>query len=100
MGEFKNHDNYNGVFPGRKNTDWQLEFTESNDLADHKLDEDDLLIFYPTTNKEYAGLMDNINEHEIKIINAKNPYWRENGFMFSDPEGYKIVISPLRKTLD
>ena len=31
LGEFKDHDNYDGVFLGHKNSDWHLEFTVSQE---------------------------------------------------------------------
>jgi catechol 2,3-dioxygenase-like lactoylglutathione lyase family enzyme len=31
IGEFKNHNNYDGVFLGNKSADWHLEFTTSLD---------------------------------------------------------------------
>ena len=46
IGEFKDHNNYDGVFMGIKNTSWHLEFTVSGEQPDHHPDEDDLLVFY------------------------------------------------------
>lgn len=96
LGEFKGHNAYDGVFLGLQNADWHLEFTESNKQADHEFDEDDLLVFYPSTNAEYQQLKNRIKAHEIERIASKNPYWNTNGLMFLDPDGYRIVISPLR----
>ena len=39
---------------------------------------------------------DYIEKNNIKKIVAKNPYWQENGITIKDPDGYRIVISPLK----
>lgn len=96
LGGFQNHNNYDGVFIGKSGLDWHFEFTESNDKANHHFDEDDILVLYPNTILEYNNLLDSVSNNNISIITSKNPYWNENGKMFLDPDGYRIVISPLR----
>ncbi|WP_245856786.1 hypothetical protein [Lutibacter flavus] len=49
LGSFENHEKYDGVFLGIKGMSWHLEFTKSNERADHKFDDDDILVFYPKT---------------------------------------------------
>ncbi|WP_445722758.1 VOC family protein [Flavobacterium sp.] len=93
LGEFKNHAGYNGVFIGKPNLDWHLEFTVSDDEIIHSFNEDDILVFYPETAEDYKLNIENIQKLNICFINAKNPYWDENGKMILDPDGYRIVIS-------
>lgn len=93
LGEFKNHAGYNGVFIGKPNLDWHLEFTISDDEIIHSFNEDDILVFYPETAEDYKLNIENIQKQNICFINAKNPYWDENGKMILDPDGYRIVIS-------
>lgn len=95
LGSFVNHDNYDGIFIGKPNLDWHLEFTKSNDLANHVFDEDDILVFYPKTILNYNYLIKNLLSGNCSTITSKNPYWNENGKMFLDPDGYRIVISDL-----
>jgi catechol 2,3-dioxygenase-like lactoylglutathione lyase family enzyme len=96
LGEFRDHQTYNGVFFGKPHLNWHLEFTESPDEAQHHFDEDDLLVFYPETKEEYQKILQNIEKHQLKILSAKNPYWNENGTLIHDPDGFGIIISPLR----
>ncbi|CAM4185724.1 MULTISPECIES: VOC family protein [Flavobacterium] len=93
LGEFKNHAGYNGIFIGKPNLDWHLEFTVSDDEIIHSFNEDDILVFYPETAEDYKLNIENIQKQNICFINAKNPYWDENGKMILDPDGYRIVIS-------
>lgn len=43
-------------------------------------------------------LLSRFYDNNITTIKAINPYWNENGQMFQDPDGYRIVISPLKAT--
>jgi hypothetical protein len=65
-------------------------------LAEHHFDEDDLMVFYPSTMSAYQMLIQRIKDHKIEEVAAKNPYWRENGTTIVDPDGYRIVISPFK----
>lgn len=93
LGEFKNHSEYDGIFLGKVNQDWHLEFTQTKVLVEHTFDEDDILVFYPKTLSEFNDIIENLNKFDIRIVQAKNPYWQENGICFEDPDGYKIVLA-------
>jgi len=96
LGSFENHDNYDGVFLGKQNLDWHLEFTQSDEIVEFNFNEDDILVFYPETILEYNPLIENINKNNISFIEPKNPYWVENGKMILDSDGYRILISKLK----
>jgi hypothetical protein len=96
LGSFENHNNYDGIFIGKPNLDWHLEFTKSNELANHHFDEDDILVLYPETLFEYNCMIESVLRNNISILISKNPYWNENGKMFLDPDGFHIVISNLK----
>ncbi|WP_313384106.1 VOC family protein [Chishuiella sp.] len=96
LGEFKNHDNYDGIFLGKKNENWHLEFTTSIEQANHYSDEDDCLVFYVNTKNEYDEIIHRIHQNNISIINSKNPYWNLNGVTIKDPDGFNVIISPLK----
>jgi catechol 2,3-dioxygenase-like lactoylglutathione lyase family enzyme len=96
LGGFQNHNHYDGIFIGKPDLDWHFEFTKSESKANHTFDEDDVFVIYPSSEFEYKNLMDRILEQNISIITSKNPYWNENGKMIQDPDGFRIVISPLK----
>ena len=93
---FENHNDYSGVFIGKPNHDWHLEFTASKDKAEHKPDVDDILVFYPTERSEYDEVVKQIEANHIEKIKAKNPFWDENGIMIIDPDGFRLVISNMK----
>lgn len=96
LGEFQNHDGYSGVFIGKENSNWHLEFTTSHEKAQQKFDEDDLIVFYPESEIEYGNIIQRINANKISIFYAKNPYWNKNGLFIKDPDGFGVVISTLK----
>ncbi|MEZ4853369.1 VOC family protein [Flavobacterium sp.] len=96
LGSFENHNGYNGIFIGKQNQNWHLEFTENQEKIEFTFGEDDMLVFYPQTQIEYQDIINSIIENNVQLIKSKNPYWNENGKMFLDPDGYRIVVSKLK----
>jgi len=93
LGSFTDHDGYDGVFLGKPGHDWHLEFTRSPAGANHVPDPDDLLVFYPQDIPEYHEINGRIDKHGIIREIPENPYWRTNGIMIKDPDGFGVVIS-------
>ncbi|HEY4324166.1 MAG TPA: VOC family protein [Mucilaginibacter sp.] len=93
LGEFKNHDSYDGIFLGIPGADWHLEFTVSDAMPDHHPDDDDLLVFYINSASEFNHIKEKFLTNNVKQADPKNPYWKSNGITFQDPDGYRIVIS-------
>ena len=93
LGEFQAHEKYNGVFLGRKDLDWHLEFTESDEESIHISDEDDILVFYPTNKKDYEAIIKRIEKLKILLLKPKNSYWTKNGILIKDPDGFNIILS-------
>jgi catechol 2,3-dioxygenase-like lactoylglutathione lyase family enzyme len=96
LGSFENHNNYDGIFIGKQNLDWHLEFTQSDEVVEFNFNEDDILVFYPENIFEYDLLIKNINKNNISFKESKNPYWNVNGKMILDPDGYRIILSNLK----
>lgn len=95
LGGFENHNGYNGVFLGKQDENWHLEFTQSDEVTNHTFDDDDLLVFYPNSKLEFELLKEKLEHHSVQFVKSKNPYWNENGIQFLDPDGFGIVISHL-----
>lgn len=93
---FENHNDYSGVLIGKPNHDWHLEFTTSENKAQHKSDVEDILVFYPTERNEYDKVVHQIEANHIEKIKAKNPFWDENGIMIKDPDGFRLIVSNMK----
>ena len=96
LGGFENHDGYDGVFIGKPEENWHLEFTKSDEIVAFNFGEEDILVLYPNSKLEYEILLEKLQHHSIERIQAKNPYWNENGILFFDPDGYRIALSHLK----
>ena len=96
LGKFKNHNGYDDIFIGKSDLSQHLEFTTTHENIDHHFDEDNCLVFYPTTQQEYDEIVERLELHQIKQIKSKNPYWNNNGISFLDPDGFVVLVSPLR----
>ena len=96
LGQFENHENYDGVFLGKQGLDWHLEFTTSSDKAEHTTDEDDALVFYPKTKTAYGVILSNIQKFKLVKLQSKNPYWNRYGIMIKDPDGFYVIVSDLK----
>ncbi|WP_396212251.1 VOC family protein [Flavobacterium sp.] len=96
LGGFENHNGYDGVFIGKPNENWYLEFTKSDEIVTFNFGEEDILVFYPNTKLEFELIHDKLKTNKMEFIKAKNSYWNENGKMILDPDGYRVVISHLK----
>ena len=96
LGDFENHNGYNGIFIGKSDENWHLEFTQSTEIVSFNYNDDDILVFYPNTKLEFDLIHDNILANKIKFLESKNPYWNDNGKMFLDPDGFRIIISNIK----
>ncbi|MCI5056584.1 MAG: VOC family protein [Flavobacteriales bacterium] len=93
LGQFQDHDDYDGVFFGHPYSDWHLEFTTSSDSAKHTPDDDDLLVFYFEDQKQIDTIIKTASLKGFGTIKPKNPYWKLNGVQLNDPDGYGIVLA-------
>ncbi|HMI08077.1 MAG TPA: VOC family protein [Flavobacterium sp.] len=93
LGEFHDHDGYDGVFIGNRDSDWHLEFTTSGEKPVHQPDADDLLVFYTESGAEFEHITEKFRLNGVEEAKAKNPYWAIHGKTYADPDGFRIVIS-------
>lgn len=93
IGGFQNHNGYDGLFLGKRGLDWHLEFTQSDVAAVHSPDDDDLLVFYVTSERELHNFKRLLAVKRIKEEEPKNPYWKSNSILIKDPDGFGVMIS-------
>ncbi len=93
LGEFHGHERYSGVFIGHRGADWHIEFTVCDRPPDHRPDPDDLLVFYAESEAEYHHIKAQFEVNGVPEVRAANPYWALKGQTFTDPDGFRIVIS-------
>jgi hypothetical protein len=57
LGGFQNHTDYDGLFIGKTNENWHLEFTKSNEIVQFNFGDEDVLVFYRNTRLEYESIL-------------------------------------------
>lgn len=93
LGQFRDHDGFDGVMLGRKGAAYHLEFTHK---AGHSVGraptEDNLLVFYLPDETEWRAVVGRLEKSGFKPVTAFNPYWDKKGKTFEDPDGYRVVL--------
>jgi catechol 2,3-dioxygenase-like lactoylglutathione lyase family enzyme len=93
LGEFHDHDGFDGVMLGHVGASYHLEFTRK---AGHRVGtaptEDNLLVFYLPYRAEWERAVARLEAHGHRPVPAFNPYWDRRGRTFADPDGYRVVL--------
>jgi uncharacterized glyoxalase superfamily protein PhnB len=93
LGEFQDHDGYDGVMFGLPDAEYHLEFTTHVDGSPCPAPtKDNLLVFYIPDKKEIEKITDRLNKLGYYEVEPENPYWKENGTTIEDPDGWRIVL--------
>lgn len=93
VGQFDDHDGFDGVMLGFPGVDYHLEFTYCNThpVAPTPTPED-LLVFYLPNRDEWESRCQAMLNAGFKPVPSLNPYWERDGRTFEDPDGYRVVI--------
>jgi catechol 2,3-dioxygenase-like lactoylglutathione lyase family enzyme len=93
VGRFEDHDGFDGVMLGLKDSGYHLEFTRcrTHPVAPAPTPED-LLVFYVPTAAEWQTACASMLAAGFKQVSSFNPYWETRGRTYEDPDGYRIVL--------
>ncbi len=93
VGEFKDHDGFDGIMLGHPGAGYHLEFTRKHGHDAGKAPSDDnLLIFYLPDREEWERAVRRMEAVGHQPVKAFNPYWDRAGKTFADPDGYRVVL--------
>ncbi len=93
LGEFRDHDGFDGVMLGRNGAAYHLEFTrKAGHAAGRAPTEDNLLVFYLPDPAEWRAAVARMEEAGYSPVASFNPYWDQHGRTFEDPDGYRVVL--------
>lgn len=93
LGEFHDHDGYDGIFIGPRGASWHLEFTASGHAPEHRSDEDDLLVLYAGSDAELDHLKAQLDAAGVSKCTARNSYWNQNAALYLDPDGFRVALT-------
>jgi hypothetical protein len=93
MGEFRDHEGFDGVMLGVPGAPYHLEFTCRRDHAAGRAPSgDNLLVFYLPDTREWQAAVDRMIAAGYPPVPSLNPYWERSGRTFEDPDGYRVVL--------
>ena len=96
LGEFKNHDGFDGVMLGLEDASYHIEFTRCHEHRVGKAPtQDNLLVFYLPENHDFKAAIQRMEDCGFHTAASFNPYWDHHGKTFFDPDGYGVVLANL-----
>ena len=93
LGQFENHDGFDGIILGHINHPYHLEFTHHRETkVGGAPTSDNLLIFYIENVRDWKNACVRMASAGFNIIPSYNPYWDKVGKTFEDTDGYRVVL--------
>jgi catechol 2,3-dioxygenase-like lactoylglutathione lyase family enzyme len=93
VGEFWDHDGYDGVMFGLPAKNYHLEFTShvsgSPCPAPTK---DNLLVLYLPNWEVITDVANRLKKMGYPEVEAENPYWEDDSITIEDPDGWRVVL--------
>lgn len=99
LGEFVDHDGFDGVILGHAQSPYHLEFTaQRGHLVGRAPTQDHLLVFYIPDESAWRVRCEKMESAGFLSVSSYNPYWDAHGRTFEDIDGYRVVIAKLAWT--
>jgi len=93
IGSFEDHAGYTGVMLGLPEREYHLEFTTHTEGSPCPAPtKDNLLVFYVPDAEAIRSLTEHLNRLGYFEVEPENPYWKEKGKTFEDPDGWRVVL--------
>ena len=93
IGEFNDHEGYDGVMFGLPDEEYHLEFTRHVEGSPCPAPTtDNLLVFYMREDSEMKKISKRLQTLGYDEVEPENPYWKEKGITIEDPDGWRIVL--------
>jgi catechol 2,3-dioxygenase-like lactoylglutathione lyase family enzyme len=93
VGEFKDHDGFDGIMLGYKAAAYHLEFTRKHGhLSGRAPSAENLLVFYLPDSTEWKRAISRLESQGFMPVTSFNPYWDKQGKTFEDSDGYRVVL--------
>lgn len=98
IGEFYDHEGYDGVMFGLPDEEYHLEFTRHIDGSPCPAPtKDNLLVFYMSEDSEIEKVSKRLQEMGYDEVEPENPYWKDKGITIEDPDGWRIVLMKIEE---
>lgn len=93
IGEFWQHEGYDGIMLGLPDNQYHIEFTQSEEIMElpHPTKEH-LFVFYVANRFERDKIVNRLACLGYQEAEPENPYWGRGGVTIEDPDGWRIVL--------
>jgi len=93
LGSFTGHAGYSAVFLGLPGRQCHLSILQRPDYAAGPAPTgDNLLVLYIPSREHLARMQTRLAAHGHRPVEPDNPYWRDKGLTYADPDGWRIVL--------
>jgi len=93
IGEFKDHQGYDGVMFGLPGKEHHLEFTSYADTTEIPAPtKEHLLVFYFNDFTHYTEANERLKQMGCFPVEPENPYWNGKSETYEDPDKWRIVF--------
>lgn len=93
LDSFKNHDGYDGIMIGLTHSQFHLEFTHHIKGSPCPAPtRDNLFVLYFENDNEVQKIKSRLNAMKYFEVEPENPYWKNKGLTFEDPDGWRVVL--------
>jgi hypothetical protein len=93
LGEFVDHQGFDGVMIGHPQHAYHLEFTHHRGVqVGQAPTQDHLLVFYLPEDDAWQAGCRRMLAAGFRQVEAYNPYWDRLGRTFEDLDGYRVVL--------
>jgi catechol 2,3-dioxygenase-like lactoylglutathione lyase family enzyme len=93
VGEFKEHEGFDGVMLGHAGSGFHLEFTRKHGHeAGRAPTDDNMLVFYLPDREEWERAVRRMEAQGFNSVEPFNLYWKKLGKTFAEPDGYRVVL--------
>ena len=93
LGGFSGHAGYDGAMLGLPDRACHLEFTRHEHGSPCPAPSaDNLLVLYIPDPADFAAMRVRMEALGVRPVPPENPYWRERGLTYADPDGWRVVL--------
>ena len=93
LATFEDHAGIDGVILGHPRWPYHLEFTRRrHDPLIPAHTEEDVIVFYLPDSDLWTSTVDAVRAFGAREVRNSNPYWRQRGLTFEDPDGNLVVL--------
>lgn len=93
VGEFHDHEGFDGVMLGHAGAQYHLEFTRERGVtAGRAPNAESLLVLYLPEEGAWQRAVDRMEALGYVAVRSHNPYWDRNGKTYEDADGYRVVL--------